>query len=294
MAKRKQNLKALGRKIRISASQAPQLAQDKAREAQDACMAEADEYAATLTHIWGLAGFQILDTAQPSHVAVARRAISRTRPFNDQGGGYRDTLHWLTLLNLAEDNPYEPFVFLSGDRIFATKAGLLLSDLVNEFSSVNKASILLRTDLDLLEVPGHYTTDPVQTQDYDSALRARILDLLNEEYSLQKIKTNGIYVPYSDWEELSGIRELRLTSTTSRAIENVSTLELQFHARAIFSLRGTYIHESDQDFPDLSTKDIELEVELTGLADALSANEVGSVRKLQALNIGPDPMWPEQ
>jgi hypothetical protein len=290
VAKRRQGLKALGRKISASADKAPRAAQDLARDAQEACMAASAEYAERVSRTWEQAGFKILQTAQPSHVEVARRAIKRERPFNEQGGGYRDTLHWLTLLSLASENPHDAVVLVTGDKIFSNKAGQLMPELQTEFGAVSAASILLCTDLDALEVPGHYASDPVLTSDYDSSLRQRLLSFLSEEYALRNMKTVSVYVPYSDWDDLTQVHELQIEAVTSRQIERVSHLELQFRASAVFSLRGTYIHNDEPDFPEISTKDFDVHVELTGMADTLDAREVGALRTVQAVNVGQEPM----
>lgn len=56
------------------------------------------------------------------HLDLVRRAADRIRPFNDQGnGGYRDTLIWLTVLELAKSNPDDEVVLVSNDSTaFAT------------------------------------------------------------------------------------------------------------------------------------------------------------------------------
>lgn len=62
-------------------------------------------------------GVTLLDVPRTSHQQVARRAMERRRPFDDAGSGYRDTLHWMSVLEVVDDR-YEAndIVFISADR----------------------------------------------------------------------------------------------------------------------------------------------------------------------------------
>jgi hypothetical protein len=63
---------------------------------------------------------------------LADRAIGRRRPFNDQGTGFRDSLIWETVLDLACVAPRTRVALLSSDAAFAAddKTGLLHPQLV--------------------------------------------------------------------------------------------------------------------------------------------------------------------
>jgi len=53
-----------------------------------------------------------------AHQILARRALDRLPPFDSNGNGYRDTLHWLTFVELLEElDPIDPHAYLlSSDK----------------------------------------------------------------------------------------------------------------------------------------------------------------------------------
>ncbi|MGW6374777.1 PIN domain-containing protein [Rhodococcus sp. NPDC055112] len=52
-------------------------------------------------------GIEVIDPPPIEHLIVARRAVLLRKPFdsNEKKDGYRDTLNWLTVLDVAETNP---------------------------------------------------------------------------------------------------------------------------------------------------------------------------------------------
>lgn len=63
----------------------------------------------------GHAGVDILPVADIPHMDIVRRAVARRRPCNDKGDGFRDTLNWLTVLDLAKSEANEDIVWVSGN-----------------------------------------------------------------------------------------------------------------------------------------------------------------------------------
>ena len=76
----------------------------------------------------------ILEYPDISHEELVRRAAARIKPFNEEGSGYRDTLIWETVINLAARVDPE-VIFVSDDRDFRNKQKELHSDLVSQLSS---------------------------------------------------------------------------------------------------------------------------------------------------------------
>jgi hypothetical protein len=76
----------------------PPQVREAVQTAREAVEAWADAYEAS-TFLQD-AGVVIRPTPTVSHDVLAQRAIDRTRPFNEHGGGYRDTLHWYTVLDV--------------------------------------------------------------------------------------------------------------------------------------------------------------------------------------------------
>lgn len=95
---------------------APQSVKDALQEALDQVERWAARYDATI-HLESK-GVVIRDTPTVAHDEVALRAINRGRPFNENGGGYRDALHWYTVLELAREHPDEEIVFVSKDTAY--------------------------------------------------------------------------------------------------------------------------------------------------------------------------------
>lgn len=108
---------------------------------------------ATLT----AAGFQVLATPNVDHDALAQRAIDRKPPFNASGGGYRDAMHWHSLLAAAKANPAEKeIVLLSADGCYEDK-GKIHPKLLDEAHSEleGRAVVLCRSFADF-DIPGKY------------------------------------------------------------------------------------------------------------------------------------------
>lgn len=293
-AKRAQTLRAIGRKLREDSKYAPAEVRSLVLQAQDEAARLANEYEQTLRSTWAGSGFDIVSTAQAAHLTVARRAIRRIRPFNDQGNGYRDTLHWLTLLEIAHQSPDEDITLVSNDGIFSTKTNELVPSLVDEFQSVSSASVSLCRQLSQLVVPGHYVSDPVDAHQYAASLGGRLIEELSEDYSLRRIRTSGIYAPSSDWDDLLKVTDLNFTSIMSRNVENQADPDIQFIATANFTVRGTYLTENDDsEAPQVITHDVEMPVQLSGIATTRHADQVGALRDLEAVHTGDDLMLVE-
>lgn len=95
---------------------APEDVQQAVQNALDEIERWADRYDATI--YLEAAGAVIRDTPKVDHDDLAQRAIDRVKPFNDQGGGYRDALHWHTVLEIAREDPTADIVFVSEDRAY--------------------------------------------------------------------------------------------------------------------------------------------------------------------------------
>lgn len=86
------NLDKLGRTLGFSFS-----AEGTRREIEKA----RTEYADKLRLLLGDAGVTVVPSPEVPHREVFRRAAARRRPCDAKGDGYRDTLNWLTVVELA-------------------------------------------------------------------------------------------------------------------------------------------------------------------------------------------------
>jgi hypothetical protein len=84
--------------------------------AMEQASSEADRYPKLLKGALKQRGVELLRTPQVDHQTVAKRAIARSRPFDDNGDGYRDTLHWYSFLSVVDDlYDGHDLVFVSND-----------------------------------------------------------------------------------------------------------------------------------------------------------------------------------
>jgi hypothetical protein len=95
---------------------APDAVRQAVQDAADEVERWAENYDATI-HLEA-EGVTIRDTPTVPHDEVAQRAVDRVRPFNEKGGGYRDTLHWYTVLDIAREHPEEDLAFVSQDAAY--------------------------------------------------------------------------------------------------------------------------------------------------------------------------------
>ncbi|UIN30639.1 PIN domain-containing protein [Microbacterium binotii] len=87
---------------------------DQALQALDA---EARDYPQRLDVALKRTGVQIYRTPGIGHAALVSMAASRRRPFDENGSGYRDALHWATVLEVMKERYEEAdVVFVSNDR----------------------------------------------------------------------------------------------------------------------------------------------------------------------------------
>lgn len=89
---------------------------------------EATSFENTLLQNLAQAGVTILPYPEVAHEELARRAISRTRPFDQKGSGYRDSLIWFSILRFASEDQGH-ILLVTGDNDFTDDSGKLHPDL---------------------------------------------------------------------------------------------------------------------------------------------------------------------
>lgn len=75
-------------------------------------------------------GFTVLEWPEVTHEDLVKRAVSRTPPFDNKGRGYRDSLIWADVRELAQEGC--DVVLVSEDAIFASPEGGLAEVLTEE------------------------------------------------------------------------------------------------------------------------------------------------------------------
>lgn len=117
-----------------------------------------DSYEAHLRLSLSAARMEILPPPAVPHIDVVARSVARRRPCDVNGNGYRDTLHWLTLLQLTTENSSEHVVLVTTDSDFMDESKTALHpDLLQEIDAIGAAdrvrlvSILADIPLELAE-----------------------------------------------------------------------------------------------------------------------------------------------
>ncbi|MFW3169225.1 PIN domain-containing protein [Geodermatophilus sp. CPCC 206100] len=133
-------------------------AQSEADVLRESMQRRIDDYRTHLTDSLTAAGVKVLGAPSVPHMDVVARSVTRRRPCDDKGDGYRDTLVWLTALALAVDNPDEKLILVTSDSDFMDdeKMGFhahLLEDLsgISAEERVSLTSVLGDVVLELAE-----------------------------------------------------------------------------------------------------------------------------------------------
>lgn len=88
--------------------------------------------------------------ADVDHAETVRRAVNRLPPCDSKGDGYRDTLNWLTLLRLVEQNGDQDVIWVSNDTDFfeATDPLRLHQNLIEDLAALGATDrVSCRRDL---------------------------------------------------------------------------------------------------------------------------------------------------
>lgn len=129
---------------------------DRAKQAADSLLAvyeqEIADYETLLDARILDIGIEIANEPSHSHIEITERAIARKPPFDERGGGYRDTLLWLTAIEQLDEPPFEHLVLVSDDAIFTKQAKSLASELHDEA----QAELLVPRRIELIDFPGEY------------------------------------------------------------------------------------------------------------------------------------------
>ena len=90
----------------------------------------------------------ILDYPDTPHETLVRRATSRIRPFDDNGSGYRDSIVWESVLELATQVEGS-IVLVTKDKDFREGSSNLHGDLIKDLERLKlpKDKVTLATDL---------------------------------------------------------------------------------------------------------------------------------------------------
>ncbi|MFJ3490217.1 PIN domain-containing protein [Leifsonia aquatica] len=251
--------------------------------AVDATGVQAREYEEALTSRMRQLGWDMLEVpTDVDHSELADWAIHRVRPFDKNGNGYRDALHWVTFRSLMEADPDEDYVVLSNDRkAFADDYGDLHPDLKSDAAEYLEAGdVALCTKLTEVEIPGRYRQLPAEFELFDE-LEASLKESLMGSY------VDPAKLGFSDADELTlvGVSDLRENVLVARRLADGSGIEVLFTYMANVELGVAYFDDAS-----LVTSIDRTEwrrVLLTGIASADS--QQSEIQDIETLTIEIDP-----
>lgn len=204
---------------------------------------EADGYSDWLDQRLTELGFEVIDAPEASHEDVALRAMDRRRPFNDAGGGYRDTLHWLSLIALIRKYPAEDFVLVTDDKGgFLNKAEDGLHEhLVEEAASLLEGGTLsLSRKISDVTPQGRYRRT-VEDLGLSELLKTEIeiTAVTRDFYGV--IPPRDVGFPDSDWIEFRSISGFAIETLTIHELATSRDLEGKFGLTANVEILATDI-----------------------------------------------------
>ena len=115
-----------------------------------------------------------------THEEVVKRATYRRRPFDDRGSGYRDTLIWFNILDLAVELDGR-ILLVARDKDFGDKSGNLHNDLMDDLTSNEQPKdriVLVSSIKELMEQHIHPNVQQTFEQDPLEMLKAVGFDVV--------------------------------------------------------------------------------------------------------------------
>jgi hypothetical protein len=141
---------------------------------------------------------EIVEVPQIPLMRLAERATRRQRPCDAKGDGFRDTLNWLTVMQVATEHPDEEIAWVSNDTDFADEAGLALHpELADELiASGLKGQVVLVRELKqlalmLAETPEERLAE-VRKQLQEEALRDFVRQELESQVMHRLVKVHQL------------------------------------------------------------------------------------------------------
>jgi len=140
---------------------------------RDALQKKVKRYQDDLMYSLEAVGADVLPVPAVSHMQVVERSVARRRPCDKHGNGYRDTLVWLTVLELTASNIDAQLVLVTNDQDFmdARREGLH-PDLVEDISNVAESG-RVRLAKSLADIM-MYLAEKSPDQAYLMALKAEL------------------------------------------------------------------------------------------------------------------------
>jgi predicted nucleic acid-binding protein len=224
---------------------------DRAKKAAEALLQvyaeEIDAYEAILDARLLEIGFEIPEPTEHAHLYLTERAVNRRPPFDENGGGYRDTLLWLTALEQVEEAPFSNLLLVSDDGVFTRRS----RDLAEELRRETGAELTIARSIANVEFPGEY-------EDGDFDLSSLDLDT----FGIVELITDGLpgkdisrwSPPALDHAEIKhvGRVDLQMETVDVKKRYGSEIYELSIEATADIDAEVLIIHDATGDEVDFS------------------------------------------
>ena len=238
---------------------------------------------ATIRATLAESGVTIEAAPEPAHSSLVRRAITRTRPFDDKGSGYRDALLWHLFLNVVDQFWEEhELVFVSSDRAAFGPAGNDIGHRLHPELEAELAGAGVYVDsegepMDVkwarrlidVEIPGEFDPAPVQLDLLVS--RDEIAShLLSTVLSDEPIEVDPASSPFGlavVGAIITDLTEPVVTQAEGRSYYNSERVAIDFAVEMTASYLGFNVENSDELFSAVESLDDSGEVRFEGRAE---------------------------
>jgi hypothetical protein len=194
-----------------------------------------------------------IDVAAPpdhDHLSITNRAVARQAPFDLTGGGYRDTLVWLTAIEQIDEPPFNDLTLASDDDIFTVR----VADLAAELRVENDAELTVVRSLARIEFPDEYDSAPYDLTDIDNGIED--IEFLLKE-ALPGLDITPWSPPGPDYAEVRAVKRVHIDPETIQVKKRyeVDIYEVGLEAVADVEAKVLVIHGGagqDGDFTQMS------------------------------------------
>ncbi|QIG39111.1 DUF4935 domain-containing protein [Microbacterium sp. 4R-513] len=248
----------------------------------------ADGYDRALRERLTQMGAYIIQYPRVPHEDVAMRAIRRGAPFDAEGNGYRDALHWHSFLELLEElEPEDPIaVLLSADK--KAFGPLRHEELLREVEELG-----VEWEVDFVT---HVTDFVVPGQFFDEEQALDYLQMTQLERAIREsLLAGGWPVDFSstlarranyDSAEVAKVLDMHVEELTVRMERRSRDLWLTFTANAKCRIRFETVEILDEEVGDFTVvKDVQqwtLEVEGSAYSERSEIRSVSAIRLVSA------------
>ncbi|ROR80047.1 protein of unknown function [Plantibacter flavus] len=240
------------RQVRSIIRKSTQRAKGAAEELLNVYRDEANAYESILRARLREVGIEVVDPSEHSHLELTERAVNRTPPFDDDGGGYRDTLIWLTALEQVGEPPFSDLILLSDDGVFTKQKSILAEELHAETG----AELTVLRSIGSLAFPGEYESGDFDLSDLDLSTR-QIIDRLTLDLAHKDItRWSPPGVDYAQVQIVGGV-DLRFDTLEVKKRYGTTVYEIGVDAIADVDAEVLVIHDErggETDFTQMSAR----------------------------------------